>query len=101
MSADPNEYAIEVEGLVNAVGDGQILHQNLNLKVRRDEVMTLVGGSGSGKTQLLRVILGLKHPVAGSVACSACRGTTRASRRCATRGAEWGCCSRMGRFFPR
>ena len=67
MSADPTEYAIEVEGLVNAVGAGQILHQNLNLKVRRDEVMTLVGGSGSGKTQLLRVILGLKHPVAGSV----------------------------------
>ena len=67
MSADPDEQAIEVEGLVNAVGAGQILHRNLNLKVRRDEVMTLVGGSGSGKTQLLRVILGLKRPVAGSV----------------------------------
>ena len=67
MSADPTEYAIEVEGLVNAVGRGQVLHQNLNLKVRRDEVITLIGGSGSGKTQLLRVILGLKHPVAGSV----------------------------------
>jgi len=67
MSADPDEQAIEVEGLVNAVGAGQILHKNLNLKVRRDEVMTLVGGSGSGKTQLLRVILGLKRPVAGSV----------------------------------
>ena len=67
MSADASAYAIEVEGLVNAVGAGQILHQNLNLKVRRDEVMTLIGGSGSGKTQLLRVILGLKHPVAGSV----------------------------------
>jgi phospholipid/cholesterol/gamma-HCH transport system ATP-binding protein len=67
MSADPNEHVIEIEGLVNAVGSGQILHRNLNLKVRRDEVMTLVGGSGSGKTQLLRVILGLKQPVAGSV----------------------------------
>ena len=43
---------------MNAIGDGQILHKDLNLKVRRDEVMTLVGESGSGKTQLLRVILG-------------------------------------------
>jgi phospholipid/cholesterol/gamma-HCH transport system ATP-binding protein len=67
MSADPGEYAITIDGLVNAVGPGQILHKDLNLQVRRDEVMTLVGGSGSGKTQLLRVILGLKRPVAGSV----------------------------------
>jgi len=56
MSADPGEYAITIDGLVNAVGPGQILHKDLNLQVRRDEVMTLVGGSGSGKTQLLRVI---------------------------------------------
>jgi phospholipid/cholesterol/gamma-HCH transport system ATP-binding protein len=67
MSADPKEHVIEIEGLVNAVGAGQILHKDLSLKVRRDEVMTLIGGSGSGKTQLLRVILGLKDPVAGAV----------------------------------
>ena len=67
MSADPGEYAITIDGLVNAVGPGQILHKDLNLQVRRDEVMTLVGGSGSGKTQLLRVILGLKRPVSGTV----------------------------------
>ena len=35
--------------------------------MRRDEVLSLVGGSGSGKTQLLRVILGLKRPTAGVV----------------------------------
>ena len=58
---------IEIEGLVNTVGAGQILHRDLNLKVRRDEVLSLVGGSGSGKTQLLRVILGLKRPKAGVV----------------------------------
>ena len=55
MSADSNEHVIEIEGLVNAVGAGQILHKDLYLKVRRDEVMTLVGGSGSVKTQLLTV----------------------------------------------
>jgi phospholipid/cholesterol/gamma-HCH transport system ATP-binding protein len=70
MSADlPDKgaYCIEIDGLVNTVGPGQILHRDLNLKVKRDEVLSLVGGSGSGKTQLLRVILGLKRPAAGRV----------------------------------
>ena len=67
MSADDNPYCIEIDGLVNTVGSGQILHRDLSLKVKRDEVMSLVGGSGSGKTQLLRVILGLKRPKAGRV----------------------------------
>jgi phospholipid/cholesterol/gamma-HCH transport system ATP-binding protein len=66
MSAE-DPYVIEIEGLVNTIGSGQILHRDLNLKVKRDEVMSLVGGSGSGKTQLLRVILGLKRPKAGKV----------------------------------
>jgi phospholipid/cholesterol/gamma-HCH transport system ATP-binding protein len=60
------EYVIEIEGLLNTIGD-TVLHRDLDLKVRRDEVLTLVGGSGSGKTQLLRVILGLKRPAGGSV----------------------------------
>ena len=56
------DHVIEIDDLVNTVGSGVILHRDLQLKVRRDEVMSLVGGSGSGKTQLLRVILGLKRP---------------------------------------
>jgi phospholipid/cholesterol/gamma-HCH transport system ATP-binding protein len=64
---DADNYVIEIEGLVNTVGAGTILHRDLDFKVRRDEVMSLVGGSGSGKTQLLRVILGLKRPAAGKV----------------------------------
>ena len=96
MSADPNEHVIEIEGLMNAIGDGQILHKDLNLKVRRDEVMTLVGESGSGKTQLLRVILGLKHPLAGAVrvfGVSWDDPSFKKVRRAATNGGavpEWG-----------
>jgi len=70
MEEDPateGGYVIEIEGLVNTIGPGVILHRDLEFKVRRDEVMSLVGGSGSGKTQLLRVILGLKRPAAGVV----------------------------------
>jgi phospholipid/cholesterol/gamma-HCH transport system ATP-binding protein len=65
MADEP--YVIDIEGLVNTVGAGTVLHRDLDLQVRRDEVLTLVGGSGSGKTQLLRVILGLKRPTAGKV----------------------------------
>ncbi len=61
-----HEHVVEVEKLRNLIG-GAVLHKDLDLSVRRDEVLTLVGGSGSGKTQLLRVIIGLKHPAAGSV----------------------------------
>jgi phospholipid/cholesterol/gamma-HCH transport system ATP-binding protein len=61
------ENVIEVRGLLNTVGGDVVLHKDLDFEVRRDEVMTLVGGSGSGKTQLLRVILGLKRPAGGTV----------------------------------
>lgn len=61
------EHVVEIDRLVNTVGGGVILHKDLNLRMRRDEVMSLVGGSGAGKTQLLRVILGLKRPAAGVV----------------------------------
>ena len=60
------DLVIDIRGLRNEVA-GTVLHQHLDFSVRRDEVMTLVGGSGSGKTQLLRIIIGLKAPAAGTV----------------------------------
>ena len=44
-----------------------VVHENLDLAVRRGEVLALVGGSGTGKTVLLRQILGLEHPTRGEV----------------------------------
>lgn len=61
-----SDTVVEIKGLLNLVG-GQVLHRDLDFEVRRGEVMALVGGSGSGKTQLLRVIIGLKRPAAGRV----------------------------------
>lgn len=44
-----------------------VIHKDLDLTVERGEVMSIVGGSGSGKTVLLRQILGLETPAAGEV----------------------------------
>src|ERR1700677_3807169 len=57
---------IRVRGLVNRFGR-QIVHDGLNLEVRANEIMGIVGGSGTGKSVLLRSILGLRQPQAGTV----------------------------------
>ena len=57
---------VEVRGLVNRFG-GQVVHDGLDMQVERDEVFGIVGGSGSGKSVLLRTILGLQRPQAGVV----------------------------------
>ena len=48
-------------------GEEQVVHQDLDLDIRRGEVLSLVGGSGTGKTVLLRQILGLERPARGEV----------------------------------
>jgi phospholipid/cholesterol/gamma-HCH transport system ATP-binding protein len=57
---------VEVRGLVNRFGT-QVVHDGLDMSIEADEVFGIVGGSGSGKSVLLRTILGLQRPAAGSV----------------------------------
>jgi len=57
---------LEVRGLVNRFGT-QLVHDGLDMDVYKDEVFGIVGGSGSGKSVLLRSILGLQRPQAGCV----------------------------------
>lgn len=57
---------IEVEGLYTRFGN-HLVHENINLCVQRGEVLALVGGSGAGKTALMRQMLGLEAPVQGTV----------------------------------
>ncbi len=61
-----DDVVIRVRGLVNAFGD-YIVHDHLDLDVKRGEVMGVVGGSGTGKSVLLRTIIGLNKPVSGSI----------------------------------
>ena len=60
------EPAIVIVGLKNAFGS-HVIHEDLNLTVRRGEVLGVVGGSGTGKSVLLRSIIGLQQPVAGRI----------------------------------
>ena len=64
---DPDgDVVIRVRGLKNAFGD-QVVHENLDLDVRRGEILGVVGGSGTGKSVLMRTIIGLQQPVAGEI----------------------------------
>ena len=55
-----------VEGLKTAFGD-HVIHEGLDLKVRRGEILGVVGGSGTGKSVLMRAIIGLQTPAEGHI----------------------------------
>ena len=61
-----NDDVICVRGLTNRFGD-QLVHENLDLDVCRGEILGVVGGSGTGKSVLMRSIIGLQHPESGEV----------------------------------
>lgn len=60
------DAVIQVRGLVNAFGS-KVIHDHIDLDVYRGEVLGVVGGSGSGKSVLLRSIISLIRPREGSV----------------------------------
>ena len=67
--AGPNpsqEPIVRVRGLVNRFGE-QVVHDGLDLDVMPGEILGVVGGSGSGKSVLMRSILGLRVPNEGEI----------------------------------
>jgi phospholipid/cholesterol/gamma-HCH transport system ATP-binding protein len=92
------EAVINLRGIVTRFGD-RLIHDGIDLEVRRGEVLALVGGSGSGKTTLLRAMIGLQRPQAGEV-------TVFGRDMLAVRGAElaalrrrWGVLFQHGALF--
>jgi phospholipid/cholesterol/gamma-HCH transport system ATP-binding protein len=61
-----SEAIITVKGLKNSFGD-QVVHEDLHLSVRRGEILGVVGGSGTGKSVLMRSIIGLQKPDEGEI----------------------------------
>ncbi|WP_067790603.1 ABC transporter ATP-binding protein [Paraurantiacibacter namhicola] len=60
------EYPIRISGLTNRFGT-QTVHDDLALDVRRGEILGVVGGSGTGKSVLMRSIIGLQRPQEGCI----------------------------------
>lgn len=60
------EVIIRVRALKNQFGS-HVVHEDLDLDVYRGEILGVVGGSGTGKSVLLRSITGLQTPTAGSI----------------------------------
>ena len=63
---DGREVVIDVRGVTTRFGS-QTVHDRLDLQIRRGDLVALIGGSGTGKSVLLREIIGLHRPDAGSV----------------------------------
>ena len=63
--SDP-DIPISIHGLITRIG-GRVLHDHVNLDVTRGEILAVVGSSGSGKSVLLRSIIGLQRPADGRI----------------------------------
>jgi phospholipid/cholesterol/gamma-HCH transport system ATP-binding protein len=65
-AVENSDVAISIRGLKNGFGE-QVVHENLDLDVRKGEILGVVGGSGTGKSVLMRSIIGLQVPMEGEI----------------------------------
>src|ERR1700741_5070765 len=93
-----NHPVIEVRGLVNRFGT-QIVHDGLDMEVMEDEVFGIVGGSGTGKSVLLRSILGLQRPQAGVIRVEGHDITRMSVEQMRTVKARYGVTFQQGALF--
>ena len=95
------EVVIRVRGLAKSFGSHQIW-DGLSLDVYRGEILAIVGGSGQGKSVLMRVITGLMTPEAGEVGAVRSERQDAVARRIGSRSRSAGAsCSRTARCFHR
>ncbi len=92
------EPVISVRGIVNRFGRN-VVHDGLDVDVLPGEVFGIVGGSGSGKSVLLRTILGLQRPVSGSVRIEGEEVTGRPARELLAVKRRYGVTFQHGALF--
>jgi len=95
---DQDGPAVEVRGLYSAFGD-HIVHEDLNLTVKRGEVLGVVGGSGTGKSVLLNTIIGLRNPDAGTITVCGQELQRASRRRWSALERAWGVLFQGGALF--
>ncbi len=97
-AAPASDNVIEVRGLRTQF-DEVVIHNELDLDLRRGEILGVVGGSGTGKSVLMRAIIGLKRPSAGRVNVLGADfyGSSEAVRRSVER--RWGVLFQGGALF--
>ncbi|RVT85722.1 ABC transporter ATP-binding protein [Rhodobacteraceae bacterium CCMM004] len=96
--AEPEAPAIRVRGLVNRFGS-HVVHDGLDLDVRRGEILGVVGGSGTGKSVLLRSITGLLRPAAGRIEVFGIDVLSGSEEARATLDERWGVMFQDGALF--
>jgi phospholipid/cholesterol/gamma-HCH transport system ATP-binding protein len=97
-TTDSEKYPIEVRGLVSRFGD-HVVHDGLDLKVERGEVLGVVGGSGTGKSVLLNTVIGLNAPDGGHVRLFGGDMRTASRRRWSSIERRWGVLFQQGALF--
>ena len=90
--------AIEIQGLWTQFGS-HVVHKDLNLTIKRGEIVSIVGGSGSGKTTLLREILGLQKPARGTVKVLGTDIGTASVQQMRRLNDRWGVLFQQGALF--
>ena len=65
-NTNPHEIALEVKDVYKSYGEKRV-HQGLSFEVRKGEILGLFGGSGTGKSVILRAIIGLERPDSGQI----------------------------------
>jgi phospholipid/cholesterol/gamma-HCH transport system ATP-binding protein len=98
LTDNNREIAISVRGLVNRFGDF-VVHDHLDLDVLRGEVLGIVGGSGSGKSVLMRSIIGLHKPNAGTIQVFGKTVQNMDEKELRTVQAQWGVLFQEGALF--
>jgi phospholipid/cholesterol/gamma-HCH transport system ATP-binding protein len=66
MKEREDSTVIKVEGVKKKYGS-KIVHAGISLEIKNNEILTLMGGSGSGKSVLLRSLIGLEKPDSGHI----------------------------------
>jgi phospholipid/cholesterol/gamma-HCH transport system ATP-binding protein len=92
------DVIIRIRGLVTGFGN-KIVHDHVDLDVYRGEVLSVVGGSGAGKSVLLRTIIGLNKPREGTIEVFGKRTGYAEGSRMRALEVRWGILFQEGALF--